>query len=257
MASATMSKHVAISERVVFMEIPTGVFATEMQVPATLVVRAPENRSRWRGIAAIHVARWLGADIYCTVGSPDKVDFLTKELGVPRDRIFHSRDDSFVADVLRVTDGTGVDVVLNSLRVNCSMLLGNFLGRGRLAMRLFAENLAFFGIDLAALAVHNKPKVAPLLHQMVELLRGGKIFPLHPTTVYGSVFTPSDKLPALRDVATRFSDLFVMCLLAVVYRSLGLSPFLPESHSVRQRALLLVSGSVLDYPAVCPVGLFL
>ncbi len=228
-------KHVSVDDRVIFMEMPTGVFATEVQLPATLVVRAPENVSDedaagltvpyttvlWSfvekahvkrgqrllihsaaggvGIAAIHVARWLGADFYCTVGSKEKVDWLNTELGVPRDRIFHSRDDSFVADVMRVTDGAGVDVVLNSLSgellhaswkcvasEGCMLDLGkrDFLGRGRLAMRPFADNRAFFGIDMAALATHSKPKVAPLLDQMVELLRDGKIFPLHPTTVF-------------------------------------------------------------------------
>lgn len=35
--------------------------------------------------------------------------------GIPRDRIFNSRNTSFVDDLLRVTNGKGVDVVLNSL----------------------------------------------------------------------------------------------------------------------------------------------
>ena len=228
-------RHVSVGDRVIFMEMPTGAFATELQLPATLVVRAPENISDedaagliipyatvlWSflekahvkreqtllihsaaggvGIAAIHVARWLGVEFYCTVGSKDKVDWLNTELGVPRERIFHSRDDSFVADVMRVTCGAGVDVVLNSLSgellhaswkcvasEGCMIDLGkrDFLGRGRLAMRPFADNRAFFGIDMAALATHSKPKVAPLLVQMVELLREGKIFPLRPTTVF-------------------------------------------------------------------------
>lgn len=38
-----------------------------------------------------------------------------KELGVPEDHIFSSRDLSFVDGVRRVTKGRGVDVVLNSL----------------------------------------------------------------------------------------------------------------------------------------------
>lgn len=84
-----------------------------------------------------------------------------------RDRIFPSRDDSFVANVLRVTDGAGVYVVLDSLSgellpalwkcVACEgcmldLEIKGFLGRGRLAMRQFADNRAFFGADLAALS---------------------------------------------------------------------------------------------------------
>lgn len=34
---------------------------------------------------------------------------------MPRERIFNSRDDNFVSDIMRVTHGTGIDVVLNSL----------------------------------------------------------------------------------------------------------------------------------------------
>ena len=228
-------KHVSVGDRVIFMEMETGLFATEVQVPAGLVVRAPENINDeeaagliipyatvlWSfvekahvkagqrllihsaaggvGIAAIHVARWLGVEFYCTVGSEDKIDWLNTELGVPRDRIFHSRDDSFVADIMRVTDGAGVDIVLNSLSgellhaswkcvaaEGCMIDLGkrDFLGRGRLAMRPFADNRAFFGIDLAALGTHRKAKVRPVLELMVELLREGKIFPLRPTTVF-------------------------------------------------------------------------
>lgn len=67
------------------------------------------------GIAAIHVARWLGAEIYVTTGTDKKVEFLVSELGVPRERIFNSRDDSFASDIMRATNNAGVDVVLNSL----------------------------------------------------------------------------------------------------------------------------------------------
>ena len=227
--------HVAVGDRVVFMEISTACFATEMQLPAALVARAPVSVSDedaaglivpyatvlWSllekahikrgqtllihsaaggvGIAAIHISRWLGVDIYCTVGSQAKVDFLATELGVPRDRIFHSHDDSFVADVMRATDGTGVDVVLNSLSGEllhaswkcvaaggCMVDLGkrDFLGRGHLAMHPFVGNRAFFGVDLATMIVNSKQKLVPFLQQAIDLLQDGKVFPLHPTTVF-------------------------------------------------------------------------
>ena len=38
-----------------------------------------------------------------------------KEYGIPKDHIFSSRDQIFVKGVLRMTEGRGVDVVLNSL----------------------------------------------------------------------------------------------------------------------------------------------
>ncbi|ETS86321.1 hypothetical protein PFICI_00149 [Pestalotiopsis fici W106-1] len=227
--------HVTVGDRVLIMEVEKAVFATEVQVDADMVVQAPANVSDedaaglvipyltvlWSlvekahmehgqtvlihcaaggvGIAAINVARWLGLEIYCTVGSQAKVDFLTQKLGVPRDHIFHSRNDSFVADVLRATNGTGVDVVLNSLSGELlhaswkcvssggSMVdLGKLdsLARGRLNMGPFADNRAFFGVDLVAIYFANKRKIVRLLHKTVELLRDGHIFPLHPTTIF-------------------------------------------------------------------------
>ncbi|KAH8660627.1 putative polyketide synthase [Xylariales sp. PMI_506] len=227
--------HIAVGDRVVFMEILTGCFATEMQLPAALVARAPEGVNDedaaslivpyatvlWSllekahikrgqtllihsaaggiGIAAIHVARWLGVEFYCTVGSPAKIDFLTRELGVPKERVFHSRDDSFVADVMRATNGIGVDLVLNSLSgellhaswkcvaAGGSMVdLGkrDFLGRGQLAMHPFVGNRAFFGVDLGVMIINSKEKLVPFLNQAIDLVREGKTFPLHPTTIF-------------------------------------------------------------------------
>ncbi|KAF7531991.1 hypothetical protein G7054_g8366 [Neopestalotiopsis clavispora] len=232
--------HVAVGDRVVFIEIVTSCFATEMQLTADLVARAPDNVSDedvaallipyatvlWSfekanlkrgdsvlihsaaggvGIAAIHIARWIGADIYCTVGSPAKVDFLTTELGVSRDCIFESHDDSFVADIMRCTDGRGVDLVLNSLsgellhaswtcvaEFGCMVDIGkrDFLGRGRLAMNPFVGNRAFFGVDLATMLAKEKWRLVPTVNKCMELLAVGAALPLRPTTVF-----EADKIP--------------------------------------------------------------
>lgn len=67
------------------------------------------------GQAAIQLAKYLGLVVYATVGSDDKRDLLMKQYQVPESHIFHSRDDSFVKGIMRVTSGRGVDCVLNSL----------------------------------------------------------------------------------------------------------------------------------------------
>jgi NADPH:quinone reductase-like Zn-dependent oxidoreductase len=67
------------------------------------------------GLAAIQIARMVGAEIYTTVGNEEKVAYLMEELKIPRSRIFDSRSSSFVNDVLRETQGKGVDLALNSL----------------------------------------------------------------------------------------------------------------------------------------------
>lgn len=57
----------------------------------------------------------LGAEVYTTVGSETKIQYLMETFDIPRNHIFNSRNASFVDDLLRETDGKGVDVALNSL----------------------------------------------------------------------------------------------------------------------------------------------
>ena len=63
----------------------------------------------------MQLARMVGAEIYATVGSAEKVKYLMDTFGLPRSHIFSSRDTSFLAGVMRETQNRGVDVVLNSL----------------------------------------------------------------------------------------------------------------------------------------------
>ena len=68
------------------------------------------------GQAAIQIAQYIGAVVLATVGTESKAQFLTKQYGIPGDRISSSRDPtSFARGVKRVTSGKGVDVVFNSL----------------------------------------------------------------------------------------------------------------------------------------------
>lgn len=104
--------------------------------------------------------------IYCTVGTQEKVDFLAANFGIPRHRIFNSRDASFLPGVKEATGGRGVDVVLNALSGellhaswNCVAECGtfveigrrDFVGQGKLAMEGFLSNRTFVGFDLSHL----------------------------------------------------------------------------------------------------------
>lgn len=64
------------------------------------------------GLAALQLARRLGAEVLATAGSDAKRSFL-RELGVQH--VFDSRSLGFVEQVQHATAGRGVDVVLNSL----------------------------------------------------------------------------------------------------------------------------------------------
>lgn len=63
------------------------------------------------GQAAVQLAKWIGAEVYGTA-SPPKQDFV-KQNGA--DHVLNSRTLDFADEIMRMTNGEGVDVVLNSL----------------------------------------------------------------------------------------------------------------------------------------------
>ncbi|KNG81092.1 putative polyketide synthase [Aspergillus nomiae NRRL 13137] len=153
------------------------------------------------GIAAIHVARWLGLEIYVTVGNDDKVNFLMNKFQIPRNRIFDSHSESFLHDIMTATNGVGVDAVLNSssgellhaswkcVAANgCMLEIGkrDLINRGLLDLSLFEENRSYFGVDFSRLTVVNKPAVVRLLKQTMSLYEQGHIKPIDPTTVFSA-----------------------------------------------------------------------
>ncbi|KAF3763946.1 hypothetical protein M406DRAFT_85351 [Cryphonectria parasitica EP155] len=151
------------------------------------------------GIAAIQICRWLGAEIYCTVGSEDKVRWLTETFNIPRERIFHSRDLTFRRDILKATQGRGVDAVLNSLSGellhaswDCVAEYGTMLeigkrdliGKGALALEHFEQNRSYVGIDLGRLCAQRPLTMQRLLRQIVDLYKSGDIKPISPMTCF-------------------------------------------------------------------------
>jgi NADPH:quinone reductase-like Zn-dependent oxidoreductase len=117
------------------------------------------------GLAAIQIARMIGAEIYATVGPEEKAQYLVKNCNIPRNRIFNSRDNSFVERVYRETNGKGVDQVLNSLSGEllhetwkcvapyCKLIeIGKreLIGHGRLDMKPFVANRSYCCVDIDA-----------------------------------------------------------------------------------------------------------
>lgn len=115
-------------------------------------------------------SRWLGAEIFCTVGSEEKIEFLNKNFGIPRNRIFNSRDLTFRRDILKATGGRGVDVVLNSLSGellhaswDCVAEYGtmveigkrDLIGKGALALHPFEQNRSYVGVDFGRICAQR------------------------------------------------------------------------------------------------------
>ncbi len=92
------------------------------------------------GMAAVQIARHLGAEVYATASPPKWA--AVEALGVPADRIASSRDLGFRDAFLSATGGSGVDVVLDALAgefVDASLDLlprgGRFVEMGKADVR--------------------------------------------------------------------------------------------------------------------------
>ena len=94
------------------------------------------------GQAAINVCLSMGCEIFTTVGTKEKREFIKRQFpSITDDHIFDSRSVSFGDDLLRATNGRGVDVILNSLSeeklqrsLDCLAENGRFLEIGKYDM---------------------------------------------------------------------------------------------------------------------------
>ncbi|KAH8657723.1 polyketide synthase [Xylariales sp. PMI_506] len=175
------------------------------------------------GIAAIQVATAIGAEIFTTVSTEDKKEYLVSKLGVKPENIFTSRDASFADDVIKATGGRGVDVVLNSLTGDllraswrCVGQFGRFveigkrdlLDSGKLDMDQFLRNATFSAFDLSEIYLQGKQLPAfaklwkKLLDDVVSLLRAGTIKTFS-SFAANQVFDVSEIPKALRFFSSR------------------------------------------------------
>ena len=146
------------------------------------------------GLAAICLAKLMGANVYATVGSQSKRDYLVKEMGVSPENIFNSRDTSFRDSIMEATGGRGVNVIVNSLvgdlmHASWSSIapFGRFveigkrelIDAGKLDMRVFLKNATFSAFDLSeffyAEDYHYQDVVYNYTAEVIDMYRAGKI----------------------------------------------------------------------------------
>ncbi|MFF1960064.1 type I polyketide synthase [Streptomyces sp. NPDC058220] len=135
------------------------------------------------GMAAIQVANHLGAEVFATA-SEGKHDVL-RSLGVADDHIASSRTTDFEAAFAGVTEGRGVDVVLNSLAgefVDASLRLvapgGRFLEMGKTDIRDEADlpdGVNYRSFDLGWVEPEG---IQRMLVALMELFDRGVLEPL-------------------------------------------------------------------------------
>ena len=138
-------------------------------------------------------------EIFDTVGSEEKRKLIYEEYNIPHDHIFNSRDLSFAKGVMRMTDGRGVDCILNSLAGealrqtwHCIAPFGSFVEIGLkdilsntgLDMQPFLQDASFTFINLKRVMTGDPDLLAELLREIFSLLGRGILKPVTPITVY-------------------------------------------------------------------------
>ncbi|PYI25533.1 NAD(P)-binding protein, partial [Aspergillus indologenus CBS 114.80] len=124
------------------------------------------------GQAAITLARQHGAEVLTTVSLQVKTEHKIREYAWPESHILSSRSSRFAQDILCLTNGRGVDVVLNALsgtfpQASLDILapMGRFLeigksdllGHSRLDMSSLTRAVSFSVVDLG-LNASEKPQ---------------------------------------------------------------------------------------------------
>jgi phthiocerol/phenolphthiocerol synthesis type-I polyketide synthase C len=142
------------------------------------------------GIAAIQIARHLGAEVFVTAGSDEKREFV-RLLGA--DYVFDSRSLAFADEILARTNGEGVDIVLNSLAGEAMVRsiaslrpFGRFLELGKrdfyenrqIGLRPLRNNISYFGIDADQLMGALPELTSRLFEDVMTLFASGVLHPL-------------------------------------------------------------------------------
>ena len=138
------------------------------------------------GMAAINIARWIGAEIFATAGNPEKRKYL-HALGV--EHVMDSRSLDFADEIMVRTQRRGVDVVLNSLggefipaSLKTLAPYGRFLELGKrdffenrpLELGPFAQSLTFIAVDVGT----DMPGFSSVWRELGAHLQEGHLPPL-------------------------------------------------------------------------------
>jgi myxalamid-type polyketide synthase MxaB len=140
------------------------------------------------GLAAVQIAQRAGATIFATAGSDVKRSMLTA-LGIQH--VFSSRDTEFADAIMRVTDGRGVTVVLNSLigdmferSVDVLADGGRFVELGvtgtpsAKASERLARHASYFNPNIASLVASAPELLGAVLRETLADISRGELSPL-------------------------------------------------------------------------------
>ena len=140
------------------------------------------------GLCAIQIAQRHGLEVFCTVSSKEKRDFIHNHLGVPYENMANSRSigewTQGGRDWLAKRGKTGFDVVLNSLQglaLQAGIEVLGYLGRfvdiskrdhladNPMSMSSFLKAINYIAVELGLLGRHAPERMASLLDEVAAV----------------------------------------------------------------------------------------
>jgi NADPH:quinone reductase-like Zn-dependent oxidoreductase/acyl carrier protein len=206
------------------------------------------------GLAAILIAKYVGAKIFATAGSGEKRQYL-RDLGV--DHVMDSRTLAFAQEILQITSGRGVDVVLNSIAgaavpksLSVLAIGGRFLEIGKrdiyantnLGLSPFRKNLSFFAVDMLGLSIEKPDLLEDLTREILGLVETGAIQPLPYTA-----FAANNAEEAFRFMAQAQHIGKVI----LTFEETEVEAEVPLKHLIRRNATYLITGGLTGLGLEC------
>ncbi|QDS86006.1 Mycocerosic acid synthase [Rosistilla ulvae] len=205
-AGYSFQSHLVVDHRMVFKlppelsfaqaaTVPTAFMTAEVAIGRIARLRAGEKilihaAAGGVGQAAVQTAQHLGLEIFATAGTPEKRELL-KRMGVAH--VMDSRNVRFADEIMQLTDGAGVDAVLNSLAgefvpKSLSVLapFGRFLeigkvdvyGNSKIGLAALKHNISYHVIDLAQIIDQRPAEIANVLRELSDRFAAGDYQPL-------------------------------------------------------------------------------
>ncbi|MEJ8302652.1 SDR family NAD(P)-dependent oxidoreductase [Saccharibacillus sacchari] len=141
------------------------------------------------GLIAVQMAQLKGAEVYATAGSREKLNYLQK-MGV--ENLILYKETDFASEILDLTNGYGVDVVINTLSNEAvqkgldilapegryiEIAIGALGGSYKYSLGHLVENQSFHSINIRKLLTGKSEEISSYLKQMVDILELGQIKP--------------------------------------------------------------------------------
>lgn len=162
------------------------------------------------GLVAVQMAQQLGAECLVTAGSQEKLRYL-KNMNV--EHMINYREEDFADRIRHITDGYGVDVVINTLAGDAIQKGIDLLapgGRymeiaqtglhqsGKLDLSRLIHNQTIHSVDLRRLVLQQPERIQYLLESMCKALAQGTIRP-----TVGQTFTMQELQQAYQCLESR------------------------------------------------------